>query len=76
MGAATRPEHIGRFIDAQNAAFADRNLYMADADFVDVPQDGFAGKAYARVRRQVGRDSWKDKAFVQLCLAPGFGDTP
>lgn len=31
-----RPEHVGRFIDAQNAAFADRNLYMADGDFVDV----------------------------------------
>jgi gamma-glutamyltranspeptidase len=29
--AGMRPEHVGRFIDAQNAAFADRNLYMADA---------------------------------------------
>ena len=46
-----RPADIGRFIDAQNAAFADRNLYMADPDFVDAPQAGFADKAYARSRR-------------------------
>lgn len=40
------------FLDAQNAAFADRNAYMADADFVDVPMEGLLSEAYLRTRIQ------------------------
>ena len=39
-----------RMIDAQNLAFADRNEYLGDADFVDVPIDGLLSPAYAAER--------------------------
>lgn len=44
-------EHISTMANAQNIAFADRNAYMADADFVDVPVAGLVDKGYARERR-------------------------
>jgi gamma-glutamyltranspeptidase / glutathione hydrolase len=37
-------------IEAQNIAFADRNRFMADADFIDVPVAGIIDKDYARSR--------------------------
>lgn len=40
------------FLDAQNAAFADRNNYMADADFTDVPMEGLLSETYIRTRVQ------------------------
>lgn len=43
--------HIHRIAGAQNLAFADRNAYMGDADFVDVPVAGLLDKGYARERR-------------------------
>jgi len=46
-------EAIHRIADAQNIAFADRNAYMGDADFVDVPVDGLLDKGYARERRKL-----------------------
>ncbi len=45
-------EVLHRFIDAQNAAFADRNLYAADADFADVPTAGLIEKGYTAARRE------------------------
>ncbi len=44
------PRAIHRLVDAQNLAFADRNAYMADADFADIPTAGLLDKAYARER--------------------------
>jgi gamma-glutamyltranspeptidase/glutathione hydrolase len=41
-------EHL--YIEASRLVFADRNAYVADAEFVDVPQDGLLSKAYARER--------------------------
>ncbi len=46
-------EYVSTLANAQNLAFADRNAYMADADFVDVPVAGLTSKAYARERRQL-----------------------
>jgi len=43
-------------VDVQNLAFADRNRYLADADFVDVPVDGLLDDAYARERFSLMRD--------------------
>lgn len=40
-------------LNIQNLAFADRNHYMADADFVDVPTAGLLDPAYAAERSQL-----------------------
>ena len=45
-------ETLHRFVDAQNAAFADRNLYSADADFAEVPEAGMVDKRYIAARRE------------------------
>ena len=44
------PEWVARLINAQNLAFADRNTWIADSDFVSVPGDGLLDKAYAASR--------------------------
>lgn len=41
-------EHL--YIEASRLAFADRNAYVADAEFVDFPQEGLLSKDYARER--------------------------
>lgn len=46
-------EYVSTLANAQNIAFADRNAYMADADFVDVPVAGMLSADYARERRQL-----------------------
>lgn len=38
--------------EASRLAYADRNLYLADADFVDVPVSGLIDKGYLRLRAQ------------------------
>jgi gamma-glutamyltranspeptidase/glutathione hydrolase len=38
------------FIEATRLAFADRNTYIADIDFIDVPVDGLLDKAYLMQR--------------------------
>ena len=43
-------EHL--YLEASRLAFADRNAYVADEEFVDVPKDGLLSKAYARERAQ------------------------
>jgi len=40
-------------LNIQNLAFADRNHYMADADFVDVPTAGLLDPSYAAKRAQL-----------------------
>lgn len=49
----TDPESIAIFLNVQNMAFADRNLYMADADFIDVPSVGLLAPAYAKERAKL-----------------------
>ena len=38
------------FIEASKLAYADRNLYIADSDFVAVPSQGLMDKAYLKER--------------------------
>ena len=52
-------EHL--YLEASRVAFADRNAYVADEEFVDVPKDGLLSKAYARERAKV----------IGLSAAPG-----
>ncbi|NLT69169.1 MAG: gamma-glutamyltransferase [Verrucomicrobiaceae bacterium] len=48
-----RADSIHRMADAQNLAFADRNRYLGDADFVDVPSQGLLDKHYAKERAEL-----------------------
>ena len=56
-----------RLLNIQNLAFADRNHYMADADFVDVPTAGLLDQSYAAKRAQLLQT---DKA-LPTPIAPG-----
>ena len=49
MGCLT-PESIHVMVEAKRLAFADREEYMADPDWVDVPLAGLLDKQYARER--------------------------
>ncbi|HEV2775102.1 MAG TPA: gamma-glutamyltransferase [Solirubrobacteraceae bacterium] len=62
-----REEALHRIIEASRLAFADRASYIADADFVPVPQRGLLSKEYAATRRAVIGD-------VAGTSPAGFGD--
>jgi gamma-glutamyltranspeptidase/glutathione hydrolase len=47
------PESIHLMIEAKRLAFADREAYMADPDFVDVPIEGLLSKEYAADRARL-----------------------
>jgi gamma-glutamyltranspeptidase/glutathione hydrolase len=44
---------IHLMVEAKRLAFADRERYMADPDWVDVPIEGLVSKAYAAERRRL-----------------------
>lgn len=44
----TEVEHL--YLEASRLAFADRDAYVADPEFVDLPVQGLLSKAYARAR--------------------------
>jgi gamma-glutamyltranspeptidase/glutathione hydrolase len=46
-------EAIHVMVEAKKLAFADRERYLADPDFVDVPIDGLLSKSYAGERRRL-----------------------
>ena len=47
------PESIHMMVEAKKLAFADREAYMADPDWVDVPVDGMLSKQYAAERARL-----------------------
>ena len=47
------PESIHLMVEAKKLAFADREAYMADPDWVDVPVDGMLSKQYAAERARL-----------------------
>ena len=49
--------YIQRLIDIQNLVFADRNFFMADADFVQVPVEGLLCEDYTRERVALLKDA-------------------
>ena len=49
---ASSADHLHLLAEAQKIAWADRNAYVADPDFVDVPVATMRSKRYAAVRRQ------------------------
>ena len=48
---ATRTEAYHRFIEASALSFADRNVFIGDPDYLDIPLEGLLDKAYAAERR-------------------------
>jgi gamma-glutamyltranspeptidase/glutathione hydrolase len=48
---ASRAEMLHRYIEASRIAFADRNAFLADPVFFDVPVAGLLSKAFAAERR-------------------------
>jgi len=50
---APRAEAVHLFAEAGRLAFADRNLYVADSDFVDVNVAGLVDPAYLKQRAQL-----------------------
>lgn len=51
MGNSVEAAHL--YAEAARLAYADRGLYMADADFVDVPAAGLVDPGYLRQRAQL-----------------------
>ena len=50
LGALNRSEALHRYLEATALAFADRNRYVGDPDFVDVPLDELLSQAFADER--------------------------
>ena len=60
IGPGLRATHL--FIEASKLAYADRNLYMADKDYVVVPESGLIEKAYVSTRANLITDIASRKA--------------
>jgi gamma-glutamyltranspeptidase/glutathione hydrolase len=65
--------HVHLFAEASRRAFADRNAYLADPDFVPQPVARMSSPAYAAERRATIR---RDRATRSADVAPGMGPAP
>jgi gamma-glutamyltranspeptidase / glutathione hydrolase len=61
LSAMSRVDALHYFLEASRYAFADRNAYLADPDYYDVPLAGLLSKDYAATRR----------ALIMPTAAPG-----
>lgn len=66
QGLASQPVIAHQLIEASRLAFADRNTYIADPDFVDVPIKALLDDEYLKSRAELIR---KDQ--VMTAVAPG-----
>lgn len=64
------PEHVHAFTEATRRAYADRNAYLGDPDFVRMPTERMVSDAYAAERRR-GID--RARATPSTQVAPGLG---
>src|SRR2546430_2297865 len=53
LGSLTRAQALYLMLEASKLAYADRNQYVADPDFVSVPLQGLLSDAYAAQRRSL-----------------------
>ena len=51
LGTLARTDQLHWFLEASRFAFADRNAYLADPDFFDVPLHGLLSDSFAATRR-------------------------
>ena len=73
------PDYIHTVVEAMKLAYADRDTYYADPDFVDVPADGLLSTAYARERAaeiDAGRASVAFRAGDPLPHDPAVDEWP
>ncbi len=77
-------ESIHLMVEAKKLAFADREAYVADPDYVDVPLEGMLSREYARERaasidpQRAGSnvaagDPWRHQAAPRRAVASGAG---
>jgi gamma-glutamyltranspeptidase/glutathione hydrolase len=75
-GIEAQPEAVHRIAEADRLAYADRGLYVADADFVPVPVAGLIDQAYLANRatqiggRSMGNAEPGTPAGASIALAP------
>ena len=50
LGAEPRAQALFQYLEASRLAFADRNAYIGDSDYVDVPQHGLLDPDFAATR--------------------------
>jgi gamma-glutamyltranspeptidase/glutathione hydrolase len=67
------PDHAHLFAEATKRAFADRNSYLADPDFVSQPVEKMISDDYASERRATIADAAATPAEQ---IAPGLGPPP
>jgi gamma-glutamyltranspeptidase/glutathione hydrolase len=60
------PDYIHTSVEASKLAFADRDKYLGDQDFIKIPYDGLLSDGYAKSRRAL-----IDPARASLELRPG-----
>ncbi len=53
LSTMTREEALHLFLEASRFSFADRNAYLGDSDFVDVPLEGLLSDCFAAERRSL-----------------------
>jgi gamma-glutamyltranspeptidase/glutathione hydrolase len=53
LSTMTRDEALHYYLEASRYAFADRNAYLADPDYFDVPLRGLLSKSFAAERRSL-----------------------
>ncbi|HEX6109333.1 MAG TPA: gamma-glutamyltransferase [Ktedonobacteraceae bacterium] len=78
------PEYLHILLEAKKLAFADRDQYISDPDFVDVPVKRLISKEYAEQQRtrinvqravpNVAAGFEKDGDTMYLCVADGEGN--
>ena len=63
------PEYIHTSVEAVKLALGDREKYLGDMDFIQIPYEGLLSKEYARERRAL-----VDPARASLDLRPGVAE--
>jgi gamma-glutamyltranspeptidase/glutathione hydrolase len=63
------PDYIHTSIEAVKLALGDREKYLGDTDFIQIPYEGLLSKEYARERRAL-----IDAAHASLDLRPGVAE--
>ncbi|NNL30300.1 MAG: gamma-glutamyltransferase [Gemmatimonadetes bacterium] len=69
------PEMIHLYAEAWKRSFADRNYYLADPDFVEMPLERMTSDAYAAERAStIGMDRATPSTEIEPGLGPAFSE--